>query len=311
VREPVTCAACGAKVREDRVRCPRCGQALEAARARRSRGLSIRTIGIVAGCLALAGVVVIVPRMLSSQPSSTNTAGAGPNQPAERRDAARVVAPVTQQPRPDSQATVGDSRRSGAAAYSRGDVTAALDEFSKAVEANPDDPDALNELGQMLVRAGRASEAIPYFDKAVSIAGDRWAYHFNRARAYAELQEWPNAIAGYDEAARLFPDDYVTQFNRARALQANGDLAGAIAGFERAIQLAPSEPDFHLSHAFALEKAQRPVEAAAAYKQFLALDPRAPQAEKIKARIAQIEGRAPATAAPAASTAGPPAAARP
>ena len=299
--DPVTCAACGAKVREDRVRCLRCGQTLVAVKAQGPRGVRIGTIGIVAACLVCAGLVAIIADGVSSAAPSSTTAGTGSSRPVELTGPA--VAPAPEQPIPEPVATALDSRRSGAVAYGRGDLTAALDQFGKAVAANPDDPDALNGLGQMLVRAGRAREAIPYLDQAVSIAGDRWAYHFNRARAYGELQEWASAIAGYRDAARLFPDDYVTQFNLARALQANGDLAGAIAGYERAIQLAPSEPDFHLSRAYALEKAERPADAAAAYRQFLGLDPQAPQADKIKARIAQLEGTASASAPAAAPAA--------
>jgi tetratricopeptide (TPR) repeat protein len=181
-----------------------------------------------------------------------------------------------------------DIGRGGVVAYERGDLPAALDEFTKAVKTNPEDPEALNNLGQVLVRSGRAQEAIPLFDQAIEKGGDKWAYHFNRAHAYGELKQWSTAVAGYREASRLFPEDYVTQFNLARALQANGDLPGAIQSFERAIQQAPGEPDFHLSHAYALEKAARPADALAAYQRFLELQPDAPQADKIKARVAQL-----------------------
>jgi tetratricopeptide (TPR) repeat protein len=156
------------------------------------------------------------------------------------------------------------------------------------VAADPNNPDALNNLGQLLVRTGRARDAIPHFDRAIAVAGSVWAYHFNRARAYAQLEQWSTAIAGYRDAARLFPDDYVTEFNLAKALQANGELDAAITGFERAIALAPGQPDFHLSHALALEAAGRPADAASAYRRYLELEEAAPAAEKIKERIAAL-----------------------
>ena len=187
------------------------------------------------------------------------------------------------------------------AAYNRGDVTGSLEQFQAAVDADPQNAEALNNLGQALVRGGRPREAIPYFDRALRIAGGVWAYHFNRARAYAQLEEWSPAIAGYREASRLFPDDYVTQFNLAKALRANGELEQAISGFARAIELAPGQADFHLSHGLALEAAGRPAEAVAAYRRYLELENAAPEADKIKARIARLEG------APAATTAAGPA----
>ena len=240
---------------------------------------------MIAAAAAVAGVAVT----LTGIPWASSPASGGGT--AEAATAGRVAAvnPPRATPKAgESAPTAMDIRRSGVAAYQRGDLTAAFGEFTRAVEANPEDPEALNNLGQVMVRSGRAEEAIALFDRAIQHGGDKWAYHFNRARAYGELKEWSQAVDGYREAARLFPDDYVTQFNLARALQANGDLPGAIQGFERAIQQAPGEPDFHLSHAYALEKAARPSDAAAAYQRFLELQPDAPQAEKIKARMALL-----------------------
>jgi len=184
-----------------------------------------------------------------------------------------------------------DASRGALAAYTRGEVKSAIEQFTEAVEANPEDASALNNLGQVLVRAGRPGEAVAYFDRAISISGSIWAYHFNRARALGELKEWSRAVAGYREAVRLFPEDYATQFNLAKALQANGDTQEALGAFERAIALAPGQPDFHLSHGLALEAANRAGDAAAAYQRYLELEPASPQTEKVRARIAQLEAK--------------------
>lgn len=292
VLDAVTCAACGAKVREDRPWCLRCGKPLVAASEPPARRLPLGTFAVVAACLSLVGVAAMLTGG-SSADRSPAPAGIGGEPvkdggvgPARREQSSPEPGGLT----PDPSAVAFERRVSGVAAYGRGDLASALDAFSKAVEADPDNADALNNLGQVLARSGRPKEAIPHFDQAIAIAGDRWAYHFNRARAYADLREWAGAVAGYGEAARLFPDDYVTQFNLARARQASGDLAGAIAGFERAIQLAPGEADFHLSYANALDRASRAPDAAVAYRRYLGLNPGAPQAEKIKARIAQLGG---------------------
>ncbi len=183
-----------------------------------------------------------------------------------------------------------DARRPGEAAYNSGDIAGAQDHFRRAVSADPRDPEALNNLGQVLVRQGRAREAIAYFDRAIAIVPSSWAYHFNRARAHATLEQWGPAVAGYRDAQRLFPDDYATAFNLAKALQKSGDLPAAIAGFERAIQLAPGQADFHLSHGLALEAARRPKDAATAYRRYLELAKAGPEADKVKERITLLEG---------------------
>jgi tetratricopeptide (TPR) repeat protein len=187
--------------------------------------------------------------------------------------------------------TALDSSRAGVAAYSRGDIAGSIGQFTDAVNADPENSQALNNLGQALVRAGRARDAIPYFNRAIAVSGDVWTYHFNRARAYAELQEWGPAISGYREATRLFPDDYATAFNMARALEASGDLAGAIEQYQRAIVLAPGEPDFHLSLAYVLETAQKPQDAMAAYRRYLELQDSGPAAEKVRKRLQELESK--------------------
>jgi tetratricopeptide (TPR) repeat protein len=284
---PVTCRACGAKVREDRARCLRCGAALIAA-APATRHASIRTIAIVAGVIAVAGVATfnaarsgdaVSPAVTQTTQASSDTLPKAVVRPAA--GGAATAAPVT---------SIDESRQ-GLVAYNRGDVTGSVEQFTAAVEADPQNADAQNNLGQVLVRTGRTREAVPHFDRAIALSEGTWAYHFNRARAYAELKEWSRAIAGYRDAARLFPDDYITAFNLAKALQASGDLPAALAEFERAIALAPAQADFHLSHAFALETAGQPRQAAAAYRRFLQLEESSPRAEKIKARIAQLESQ--------------------
>lgn len=182
-----------------------------------------------------------------------------------------------------------DLSRGGVAAYAKGDVAGSIEQFMQAVQADSTNAQALNNLGQALVRSGRAREAIPYFDQAIAVSGGVWAYHFNRAKAYGELQDWSRAVAGYREAAGLFPQDYATAFNLARALQASGDLNAAIDEFQRAINLAPGEPDFPLALASALESARRPADALSAYRRFLELQDSGPTAEKVRQRIEELE----------------------
>jgi tetratricopeptide (TPR) repeat protein len=252
--------------------------------------MSTRALGVVAGVVAVGGIAMIVLGRPVETASRVAPAAAGvAAAPATAPGAA--VRTVPNQQVLDPGAASMDASRGGVAAYNRGDVAGSIDQFTAAVEANPGNADALNNLGQALVRAQRTREAIPYFDRAIAASGAIWAYHFNRARAYAELKQWGQAVAGYRDAARLFPSDYVTAFNLANALQANGDLPGAIAEFDRAIALAPGQADFHLSRAYALETAKRPRDAAAAYRHYLEMEQSAPQAEKIKARIAQIESQ--------------------
>ena len=264
--------------------------AAPAAVAPTANGASRLNIGLVAGAVMLCSIGAFVAgRPADGPPAAAVAASPMGNAAATGRPAGASEPVRSVEMAPEAGVAAIDASRVALAAYNSGDVAGSVEQFMTAVEANPDNAEALNNLGQVLVRTGRASEAIPYFDRALQISGDTWSYHFNRARAFGEMQLWPRAIAGYRDAARLFPDDYATQFNLAKALQANGELAEAIETFERAIVLAPGQADFHLSLGLALEAAQRPKDAAAAYSRFLELEPSSPDAEKIQARISHLE----------------------
>ena len=288
----VICAACGAKVRGDRERCPRCRERL-VARPAAAAAPSNRwvTTGIVAGCVVLGGFTVVL--WTSSRPAAPARAAqaAAPVRATTQRPApARVVADASSLTTIDASPAIAASGLvTGERSYDSGNLDGALRAFQAAVDANPNDPRALNDLGQMLIRVGRAQEAIPYFQRAAQAAPDSWAYQFNLARAHAQVKDWKAAIAGYQQASQLFPTDYATQYNLAKALQAGGDVKGAVTAFEKAIQLAPGESDFQLSYGLALEAAARPQDAVAAYRKYLELEPSSPQAEKVKGHVTELE----------------------
>jgi Flp pilus assembly protein TadD len=286
----VICSACGAKVKSSRVKCLRCGKPLIARQeVAAPHPVPWKTIGLVSGLVALGGVAVVLTARSTPSPQRPPSSGVG---------AARVLNTGPAQTTAASRAaTTGSNSASGAIsdviggerAYASGNVDASVQQLQAAVDANPNDERALNDLAQVLVRSGRAREAATYLDKAVSLKPDSWAYQFNRARAYAQLQEWGQAVEGYRAAARLFPDDYATQYNLAKALQASGDISAALPAYEKAIELAPGQSDFQLSYGLALETAKRPQDAVAAYRRYLELEPDSPQAEKVKAHLAALK----------------------
>jgi Flp pilus assembly protein TadD len=93
----------------------------------------------------------------------------------------------------------------------------------------------------------------------------------------------------------------VTTFNLARALGIKGDHAAAADEYKKAIELEPADASFRMALGVTYERLQKPAEAAAAYQEALRLAPSAPDADRVRARIAQLTGGgAPAPPAPAA-----------
>ena len=187
-----------------------------------------------------------------------------------------------------SQPAFIEAAAAGSTAYRAGDYDGAVAQYREAIQRNPDDAEAHSNLGQVLVRMKQAEDALPHFDRAIQLIPNRWAYHFNRARALGILERWPEAVAGYRQAQQLYPDDYAIAFNLGQALQRTGDEAAAVEEFKRAAALDATDPSFQMAIGMAYERLKKPAETAAAYTEALRLAPEAPDAERVRARIAQL-----------------------
>jgi tetratricopeptide (TPR) repeat protein len=307
----VICAECGARIRSDREHCLRCGEPLRGLEPpapplplHEALGVSEQTfqaLSIVASLIVVAGLVwlwqarpqpaideIAVPLNPTAVPRTVS-----PPPPPSDADPFTAASP-----RPPS-APVGtslDARRDGGGAFAAGDFASARDFYQTAVDRNPNDAEAHNNLGQALERLGRVADAVTHFERAVALVPDKWAYRFNLAHGVGAAGQWDRAITEYREAVRLFPADYATQYNLALALYKRGDPSAAVPEFEKAIALAPSEPSFHFSLGMTFEKLGRVSEAVREYRRFLEMDPLSPDAAKLNTHIealtaAQIQGR--------------------
>jgi tetratricopeptide (TPR) repeat protein len=209
---------------------------------------------------------------------------AAPPAPAARSAPPSNAPPPAVEPAP-SGLLFADPGRAGNAAYGAGDYAGALAAYREAVEKNPADAESWSNMGQVLVKLGRTIEALPAFDRAIRLNGDRWAYHFNLARAHGLLGNWDVAVTEYREAQRLLPDDYAVTFNLGLALRKAGDTAGSLQELERAAELNPLDASFRLALARIYEEVGRKQDAVAAYQQTLAMAPDATEAPLIRARI--------------------------
>jgi Flp pilus assembly protein TadD len=224
-------------------------------------------------------------------------AAARPNPPAPEPAIETAAAPVPS----FEPTTAADRTRTGNGAFSTRDFESAKSAYQRALDEKPNDPETLNSLGQVLVRLGQAADAVPRFERAVALAPDKWAYHFNLAHALGQLAQWDRAVAEYRQAARIFPEDYATQYNLAMALHKKGDERAAVPEFQKAIDLAPGEPSFHMSLGISLENLGRTAEAIHEYRVFLEMSPSAAEAGKLKAHIDALVSARPGAGAKTSS----------
>ena len=307
--EAVRCGGCGVLYDARHSKCPRCKerapQAVEARAARRRepsdatarRGLAVAaSVGALA--LALAGAWAwTVP-----------AAGAVQAAVAVGQPLARLIAreeprkPVSRVP---SEVGFVDSPMEGRQAYDDGNLEAALEHFRAQVESSPSNAEAYSNAGQVLVRLGRPSEALPLLQQAADLDPNRWAYRFNLARAKGLLGRWELAAQDYAEAATLFPGDYATLFNLGQALHRAGRETEAVERYRQAIELKADDPSFHLALGISEEKLGHAAEAAAAYRRYLAMEPASRQSEAVMAKARQLEAAPAPPSAPPTPEPGP------
>jgi Flp pilus assembly protein TadD len=276
----ITCTACGATFKASHNRCPRCRTwvaivdpaAIEAS-SRRFKRVAVYVTG-----LALAGFIGVW--LLAPAAASSAVVRAVP--------AKKPIVPPAARPKIATERPFMDASGKAYESYQAGDFNGALKNYQDAVARNPTDPEALSNLGQVLVRLERPQEALPYFNKAIALNSDRWAYVFNRARAQGLLGHWTECIADYRRAQQLFPNDYATTYNLALALHKSGDEEAAIVEYRKAIDLAPDDGVFRRALAMSLERLDRRAEAASAYEEYLKLTPNAADADAVRERITRL-----------------------
>jgi tetratricopeptide (TPR) repeat protein len=279
------CANCGAKNRPGWRLCQRCRCDLREPVVGRQPRRARWVWAVAGGVIAVAAFAIALPgnppaKEAAVAPPRVATAEADLDRPRAAAPAREVVmTPVTRE----------DFARAGEAAYAQGSMSIALSAFEGAVAAFPDDAHARNNLGQLLVRLGRAAEALPHLQAAAETDPGSWTFRFNLARARGFTGDWEGAVADYRTAGQLFPDDHATLYNLGRALQKLGDHGEAVAALERAVALQPDEPSLLLTLASSYEKLSRVPDAIQAYRQFLDRDPQARDASAIRQRITRLE----------------------
>ena len=140
----------------------------------------------------------------------------------------------------------------------------------------PDSADAHYNLGNALVRQGRAAEAITQFAEAIRLFPDNATFQCALASSLTEQGETDAALPHYETALALEPDNADAHYNLGGALltKGPGGLAVASAHFQRAIELRPDDDGANASLGDCFYLAGRTDKAVAQWEKALALNPR-------------------------------------
>ncbi|MFP5515655.1 MAG: tetratricopeptide repeat protein [Alphaproteobacteria bacterium] len=115
--------------------------------------------------------------------------------------------------------------------------------YTRILDAEPEQPDALHYLGVLAGQIGHGDFGLTLIDKAIVLRPEAADIHANRANLLRGLNRLDQAEAGYRRALALRPDFAEAWTDRAFARHGRGD-AGAADGaadlLERALRIEPA-----------------------------------------------------------------------
>jgi predicted O-linked N-acetylglucosamine transferase (SPINDLY family) len=147
-------------------------------------------------------------------------------------------------------------------------------QFSRAIEINPDNSRLHTNHGNALLGLNRAQEALSAYDRAVALDSENYGAFYNRGNILAALKRFEEALASYDKAIALFPDDPEAHDNRGNTLAYLNRFDEALASFDRAIRLNPNEAKTYANRAGIRKQLRQFDKAAEDYDKAFALNPR-------------------------------------
>lgn len=154
-----------------------------------------------------------------------------------------------------------------AATFQRnGDYASSVEMWRDVVEHRPRNGRAYNNLGNALVAANRAAEAVPYFEQALRLVEPSATVHYSFGAALAASGRPQEAIAQYQEALRLFPEHAKAQNNLGMLMAGQRRFDEAIAHFEAAVRIDPTLSEARYNLALALNAVGRVREAIEQYR---------------------------------------------
>jgi Flp pilus assembly protein TadD len=174
---------------------------------------------------------------------------------------------------PTEQVATLDREREDA----QGVASGATDETMKKLEAlgylAPDNPDALQNLGQRYQQRGEFQKAIEQYKKAIALRPTFYNAYNNMAVCYGELEMYPEATEAFQRCIAIKPDDYFAMSNLAVIMIKTGRPAEALQFAEQSVRTEPAYANGRVTYGTVLAMSKRYDEAETQFNEALRLDP--------------------------------------
>jgi predicted O-linked N-acetylglucosamine transferase (SPINDLY family) len=122
-------------------------------------------------------------------------------------------------------------------------IPQAIGEYRRALELQPQYPEALFNLGYALCLQGAWEQAVGAFNHSLAIRPDDGETRLALARALTHLRRLDEAVAEARRAAELLPRSSEARVTLGMILHGTGDVDGAISAYLQALAIEPNRVD--------------------------------------------------------------------
>ena len=138
-----------------------------------------------------------------------------------------------------------------------GDLEFALTACQQVISLRPDLADGHNDLGQILHRQGQFQKAIKAYQHAIKLGPKSAHFHYNLGTAYHTLGQFSKAKTIYQTALNLDQQFTPARYNLGAIYQKQGRVNEAIETYEQVLNEVPDHTDAHQSLTFAATEKQK------------------------------------------------------
>ena len=143
--------------------------------------------------------------------------------------------------KPIDQATAQKFNQWGEIKAQEGYNGKAIDDYTRAIELNPNNTLPYVNRGVSNHRLGRLDNALKDYDTAIALDPKLAKAYSNRSHVYYDKKDFPRALDDANRAVVLDPTLAEAYLNLGNAQLAGGDANGALTSYNRAINLTPEK----------------------------------------------------------------------
>ncbi|MGQ4912331.1 MAG: tetratricopeptide repeat protein [Candidatus Thorarchaeota archaeon] len=118
-----------------------------------------------------------------------------------------------------------------------------IEAYRKVLQLEPNNLDALNEVGLVHIHIGEQQDAVVVFDYAIDVSASDYRAHSNKAEAQLTLGAFEEALAAAETGLKYAPDNAELWIKKARALESLFRIPEAIEAYNEALKHDSSNPE--------------------------------------------------------------------